>query len=449
MRYILFLLSFFFSETLLSQPANRLHAGPWAGNITTRTAVIWAEVSPASKFVAVKFYPAGKPTNALTVTHTVESGQSFYPVKIELNGLAMNTTYKYDLLIDNVLQKVNFKTTFTTLDLWQWRKPAPDFTFLAGSCAYFNESVFDRPGKPYGGDSSIFETMAAAGGDFHIWMGDNWYTREVDFYSPWGLQYRASHDRGLPVLQKFMASMPQYAIWDDHDFGPDNSGKSYQLRNESREVFMKYSLNPTYGENGKGVYSKVTYSDVDFFLTDDRFFRAEEDLADSVYGHPNMNKTYFGEQQMDWLFNALLYSKAAFKIIVTGSQVLNNMSTSENMHRYPREYNDLMNFISSQQITGVIFMSGDRHHSEVIKLNRQDKYPLYDITLSPYTAGISKVRGQEINNPQRLEGTLVEEQNFGKISVSGLKGNRIFSLAIIGIKGTTLGRWSVTEKDLQ
>ncbi|MBL0145503.1 MAG: hypothetical protein IPP48_06820 [Chitinophagaceae bacterium] len=129
-----------------------------------------------------------------------------------MNGLDMNTTYTYAVVIDGKPIDVGYKTQFTTKELWQFRKPAPDFSFLTGSCSYFNEPVYDRPGKPYGGDSSIFETMAKTPASFHLWLGDNWYTREVDYFTPWGLNYRASRDRSLPVLQKFWSSMPQYAI---------------------------------------------------------------------------------------------------------------------------------------------------------------------------------------------------------------------------------------------
>lgn len=448
MRHLLvFILGF--TITAQAQQKNAVKSGPWAGDITTRTAFIWAEVLPTVKTVSVHYHPLGKASAAHTVTYKGLLLQPFNPIKIGLTDLEMNTLYQYDLIIDGKIAPAGFPTQFRTLDLWQWRKPAPDFSFLAGSCAYFNEPIFDRPGKPYGGDSSIFETMANTPADFHIWMGDNWYTREVDFFSAWGLQYRASRDRSMKILQKFMAAMPQYSIWDDHDFGPDNSGKSYLLKDESRNVFMNYSLHRSYGENNQGIYSLFNYSDVDFFLTDDRYFRAEEDILDSIGGMPNPAKTYFGHQQMEWLQNALLYSKATFKIIVTGSQVLNSFSISENMQRYGTEYTQLMNFLTIHKIPGVIFMSGDRHHSEVIKKERDGLYPLYDITISPYTAGVSKVRGAEKDNPGRIKGTLVEEQNFGKITVAGAKGNRTFSVELIGLKGVELAEWSVNETELK
>ena len=426
-----------------------LISGPWAGNVELRNATIWAEVSPQVKTIGVKYYPVNNPSVSKTVLYKNVMGKDFNPVKIELNGLEFNTTYTYSLMIDGKPALTSFATKFTTKDLWQYRKPAPDFNFLAGSCAYFNEPFFDRPGKPYGGDSSIFETMANTPASFHIWMGDNWYTREVDFSTPWGLNYRASRDRSHKILQRMMASMQQYAIWDDHDYGPNDAGKSYIFKEESRNIFKSYTTNPSYGEEGKGIYTQFSFSDVDFFLTDDRYFRSEPGMADSIDGKPSAGKTYFGAMQMEWLKNALLNSSATFKIIISGSQVLNPLNKYECMQRYAYEHQQLLNFLSEYKINGVLFFSGDRHHSEVIKMVRPGLPSLYDITISPYTAGVSKVRDDEEKNPYRVSGTLVEEQNFGKISVSGKKNERKLTVYFMGIKGQKLGEWSIFEKELK
>jgi len=442
------LLSFFFFNSF-GQQNIKLVSGPWAGNVELRTASIWAEVSAAAKSVSVKYYPINQPASSLLAMYKGSLGNAFNPIKIALTGLEFGTTYEYRLLIDGKEIRSDFKTQFITKDLWQHRKPAPDFSFLTGSCAYFNESKYDRPGKPYGGDSSIFETMANTHADFQVWLGDNWYTREVDYNSAWGLNYRASRDRGQKVLQSFMASMPQYAIWDDHDYGPNDAGKSYILKEESRNIFKNYTLNPSYGEEGKGIYTKVSYGDVDLFLTDDRYFRSEDEMADSINGMPNKEKFYFGTQQLEWLKNALLYSNAPFKIIVTGSQALNPFNKYECMQHYPYEYNQLLSFLTDQKIKGVVFLTGDRHHSEIIKMPRVANYPLYDITVSPYTANISKVSGPELNNPYREPNTLVEAQNFAKVSFLGKKNERVMKVEFIGLKGEKLGEWSVNENDLK
>ncbi len=450
-RFLIAAVLFFVMITNLSfaQRTKGLVSGPMIGNMGMRTATVWLEVSPSVKKLAISYYPEQDKTAMRKNEYKGELGKAFNPVKFELEGLDFNTTYRYSIWIDGVEINTPYPTRFTTNDLWQYRKPAPDFSFLAGSCAYFNEPAYDRPGKPYGGDSSIFETMAATPAAFHVWLGDNWYTREVDYESPWGLNYRASHDRATPVLQRFLASMPQYAIWDDHDYGPNDHNKSYIHKEASRNIFSAYTCNPSCGEQGKGIYTKISYGDVDLFLTDDRYFRSAPELADSIDKQPNSEKTFFGKQQLEWLRNALLQSRASFKIIAVGSQVLNPYNNFECFRQYSSEYRELMDFLQTQNLPGVLFFTGDRHHSEVIRAERPGTYPLYDVTISPYTSGVAKVKGAELNNPARVPGTLVEAQNFGKISVSGNKKERKLLVEFLGLRGEVLGRWSVSEKELR
>jgi alkaline phosphatase D len=101
--------------------------------------------------------------------------REFNPIQMEIGGLDPNSQYSYQFILNHIPSAAS--GSFQTRDLWQWRKPAPDFSFPAGSCAYFNDPLYDRPGKPYGGDSVIFESMARDSASFMLWLGDNRYTR--------------------------------------------------------------------------------------------------------------------------------------------------------------------------------------------------------------------------------------------------------------------------------
>ena len=113
----------------IAQSKNGLVSGPWAGNVELRNATVWVEVTPDVKNVAVQYH-AENSREEKTVNYQGELGKDFNPLKIELNGLDINTVYLYDVLIDGKKIEPGFVTKFTTKDLWQWRKPAPDFTFL-------------------------------------------------------------------------------------------------------------------------------------------------------------------------------------------------------------------------------------------------------------------------------------------------------------------------------
>lgn len=444
MKKIFFLLAGCILFTALhAQP--RVISGPMLGPVEYRDAKVWAEVSADVKMVSLSVNKKGD-KNIRSIAYKGELGNEFNPICFTIGGLEVNTTYQYLIL-------VNGKTSgrsgeFITKDLWQWRKPAPDFNFLTGSCAYFNQPQYDRPGKPYGLDSSIFETMAKERSAFMLWLGDEWYTREVDYFSEWGLWYRAQQTRALPVLQNFWKAMPQYAIWDDHDYGPNDIGKNYILKNTSREIWKKYWCNPSYGEKEEGTYTMINYGDVDVFMTDDRWWRTADNMNDSINGMPNPEKEMLGARQMEWLKNSLLFSTATFKIISIGSQVLNPVSPFEKWDNYPAEYEEFMQFIKQYKINGVVFLTGDRHHSEIIKVDRPGYYPMYDITVSPLTSGTHTFGGSEKNNPYRVLG-IDEKQNYGRFSFSGKRNERKMTVEFFGVKGDKLGEWSVNEKDLK
>jgi alkaline phosphatase D len=446
-------LIFFFIPVLFvgaqSLPTTGIVSGPMLGQVELRTAKLWLQISSEVTSISLTYWKVAHMGSSTTIKMSGEKLKEtlteFNPIVFELNGLDFNTRYEYQFVLNNVKAASG---SFHTKDLWQWRKPAPDFSFLTGSCAYFNEPLYDRPGKPYGGDSIIFESMAKEDASFTLWLGDNWYTREVDLQSAWGLWYRASRDRAQPVLQNLLKAMPQYAIWDDHDFGPDNSGFSYGLKDVSRDIFMKYWCNPFYGENQKGIYSQISYSDVDMFLTDDRYFRSADEMEDSINGKPNPDKHFLGEIQLKWLEDALVQSLATFKIIVIGSQTLNPFSTDEGYYKYSYEFNQLMDFLKRSKIKGVLFLTGDRHHSEIIKTERENNYDLYDITVSPFTSGVARVKGIEIENPYRVKGSLIEERNYAKIGVEGVKNERTLIVQFLGKDGKNLYNWNISEKQL-
>jgi alkaline phosphatase D len=434
------------------QTQAQIIAGPMLGQVELRTAKIWVEVPPGSSVELLYWKKENaNRSGSQRLSLTTNSAAWFAPVTFDLVGLDINTTYEYQVSTVNKSngKKATADGEFTTKDLWEWRKPAPDFSFLTGSCAYFNEPEFDRPGKPYGGDSSIFETMAKEKSSFMMWLGDNWYTREADYHHPWGLWYRAHRDRSLPVLQNFLKAMPHYAIWDDHDYGPNNSDKSFVYKKTSRNVFVSYWANPSYGLNDDGIFTKVGYGDVEFFMMDDRSYRSSDDMSAYAFDKPNEAKRMWGLQQMDWLKNALRTSMATFKFIVTGTQTMNVASNADCLQSYPVEFEELMNFLNAEKINGVLFLTGDRHHSEVVRFNRFDGYPLYDITSSPLTSGVAKVYGREKDNAARVNGTLVEQQNYTRISINGAAGERTLTAHFIGIKGEQLATWSVSEKELK
>jgi alkaline phosphatase D len=449
MKYVSCFLFVFLITQLHAQTNGLLKSGPMLGYIEHREVLIWLEVTPEVREVEIR-YQAENGDKCFSKKYDGVLQKNFNPIKMVLDGLDMNTVYNYDIWLNGMKMETLFKTTFKTKELWEWRKDAPDFSFLFGSCFYVNDSLYDRPGKPYGNDLSILDRMAEMPTDFMIWGGDNLYYREADYSSAYGLNYRYSYNFSIPQMQKLRGTRANFAIWDDHDFGPNNSGSSYELKDIALEVFKNNWGNKTFGEaDNAGVYTKFQWSDAEFFLCDNRYYRDDTEINDSIGGKPNPNKKHMGAAQMKWLKNSLAFSKSVFKIIVIGGQVLNPMNDYEGLQQYPLEYAELINFIQEEKINGVVFLSGDRHFTELEKFIPKGGYPLYDLTSSSVTAGVYDIsKSKEFNNPSRVEGTLFMKNNFARLSVTGAKKDRSLMMEIFDVNGAKVWDYKIHQNEL-
>src|ERR1700760_46284 len=128
-------------------------SGPMLGQVELRTASIWIQVSSDVSSAALVYWKKGHPETSRKTVYSGILGKEFNPLRFDIGGLDINSIYEYQFILNQ--QKSSALGSFHTKDLWQWRHPAPDFSFITGSCAYFNDPAYDRPGKPYGGDSII------------------------------------------------------------------------------------------------------------------------------------------------------------------------------------------------------------------------------------------------------------------------------------------------------
>ncbi|MBX7107045.1 MAG: alkaline phosphatase family protein [Chitinophagales bacterium] len=434
-------------KVVTGQDTTLLVAGPMLGYVEHREALVWIEVSQAVRSIDLKYYPADNASIAKTIHYTGALGEAYNPEKVVLENLDMNTEYVYEIYLNNKKQAFSYPLHFKTKDIWEYRRPAPDFSFLFGSCAYINDPPSDRPGEVYGLSPRIFDTMAKVPADFMLWLGDNTYTREADYTSRSGFYYRYTHTRKCSNMQHLLASRPNFAIWDDHDYGPNDAGSSFELKDVSLQTFKDFWGNKSYGEpDNPGVYTKFTWSDCDFFLIDDRYYRSDDVMNDS-----SSEKQFMGDRQFSWLVNNLLYSKASFKFLVFGSQVLNPLNDFESFRFYRKEYDALLKLIRENGITGVVLLSGDRHFSEIIKVQPEGLYPLYDITGSAFTSrSYAKfAETKEFKNPYRVVPAAVTEQNFIKVTISGGRNNRVAGITAITADNKVAWQYEIRQAELK
>jgi alkaline phosphatase D len=416
--------------------------------VELRTAQIWCELLPQTN-VQLEYWQTDLPHIKKIIDGHKTGKFEFDITEFYLTGLEPGTTYNYRLILNKKMREERITGSFKTQLLWQFRTDPPDFTFLGGSCSFMNEDIFDRPGAPFGKDINIYDSMAAEDASFMLWLGDNWYYREVDYGSEWGMWYRASRDRSHPSLQGLLKKMPQYAIWDDHDYGPNNANAAFNFKYESAIVFNSYWSNPGKNHAHEGIYSQFSYADADFFLMDDRSFRSSDKMKDSISGQINFEKQMWGNDQLKWLKNQLLESRATFKFIVNGTPVLNEYNKHDCMIHYLNEYQQLMKFILDEKIEGIIFLTGDRHHSEICKKEIAVHYTLFDIVSSSLTAATNEISSAEKKNPDLIQDMSYTENNYSRFSISGKPKERIVKIEFMNVKGIPVRQMIINQSDLK
>jgi len=419
-----------------------LQSGPMIGTIQLREAKIWLQTTaPAQVFI--EYTDSARSAPPRRTAPILTKAEEAHTAVFTLAPLEPGTRYYYKIFLNGKLLPIADTLTFRTLPLWRWRGAPPDFRFVIGSCAYINDSPYDRPGEPYGGEYEIFEQIAAQKPDFMLWLGDNVYLREPDWNSEAGILYRYTHTRSLPQLQKLLRICPHYATWDDHDFGPNDADRSFWNRNATRRAFTLFWANPSYGVPAapEGITTFFEWGDVEFFLLDDRTYRA-----------PNKRKTgdrsFLGEAQLEWLIDALRSSRATFKFVACGGQILSTSQGYENMIGFPEEREKLLKRLEEEDIGGVVFLTGDRHFSEISRLRLGNGRVVYDITSSPLTAKAFSEAETRDKNALRVEGTLTTQRNFILIQVVGPERSRRLEIACYNSQGAKLWERTIQASEL-
>ena len=268
---------------------NRLQAGPMLGYNEQREVAVWVQTTrPAT--VQLAYRGAG---GDFTTDPVQTEKSSAYTATLIADAVQPGEAYTYDVLIDGRRQPLPYPTEFTAQTLWRYRGGPPDFSVAVGSCTYVNEERYDRPGNGYGRGYGIFESIDARNPELMIWLGDNNYLREPDWSTRTGYHHRYTHSRSIPELQPLLARTHHYAIWDDHDYGPNDSDRSWGHRELAGETFDLFWANPASGlptsrqaYGADGITTSFRYGDVDFFLLDNRSFRTPNDQVRKDNRHP-------------------------------------------------------------------------------------------------------------------------------------------------------------------
>ncbi len=323
----------------------------------------------------------------------------------------LETDETYTLKINSGNERWKDERIFKSLDTKR-----NDLKILVASCMSdaFNEIGNDMWPKAF-----------SHGPDVSFLIGDNLY---ADTYSGiyLGKDYPATPqhlfkrymDHAMSMkLYRMKRLTPTYVTWDDHDYGKNDGGKEYLYKKESKEIFNIFfpREKSSHLQFGPGVSTSVELAGMNFLFLDGRSFRSDK---------KNPSGTHFGKKQRTWLKRNI--QKEKINWLISGDQFFGGYHPWESFEgNHPKTFDSFLNDLR-KSAGKVIFMSGDRHLIEVMKIPKEKlSYETFEYTISGIHTKMYPGSLKRDPNPYRIDG-LDGDPNFGIFKIKSIpKGVKV------------------------
>jgi len=284
--------------------------------------------------------------------------------------------------------------------------------------------------------------------DLFVFLGDNIYADTKDARVMAG-KYRELDKSSL--FQRLLKTCPVVAIWDDHDYGKNDAGADYIMKETSRQLFLDFWGVPEDSPRRKhpGIYDSMLFGPenrrVQLILLDTRYFRSplrrnpdwsakhgSKDRTGPYLPAEDEKATILGAEQWEWLADQLR-TPARVRIIASSIQVLAQFNGWESWANFPLEKARLLRLLRETRAEGVLFISGDRHFAELSVYPRQGFYPLHELTSS----GLNIRFPDEIPSENAFRaGPYYLKENFGMVHIHWERNDPLIELTIFDEKGS-------------
>ncbi|MEP5613564.1 MAG: alkaline phosphatase D family protein [Cyclobacteriaceae bacterium] len=334
------------------------------------------------------------------------------------------------------MRNLTFLTFFITISCSpsQQKTNSSIQTIAFGSC-----SVQEKA------DAQLWTEVIAENPALWIWLGDNIYSDTEDME-----KMKDDYDlqKSHPDYQKLLGKMEVIGVWDDHDFGGNDLGSEYPKKDESRDLLFDFLDVPKSNEawNRKGAYQAYNYEFNDkklkIILLDARYFRDSlRWIVEPKTALVNESGAVLGEEQWSWLADQLSDDAIDLFLVGSGIQVLPQEHRFEKWANFPKERARLLDLVAEKVNVPLAFISGDRHISEVSKLQVDGyNFPIYEITSSSLT----NPWGEEAAEVNKLRvGSITYPVNFGVVNIDWSGDQPAMQMKFVGVDNKILRNYSI------
>ena len=354
----------------------------WLGAVTNNSLTIKAKLSnkvKESKNYIQVFYHTSPDLSLANreITKVIATSLSDRLATFNLTDLAEDTVYYYVIIVDGRRYPRQGTLQFKTVKVGQ----PYNFAIACSSCAGGTVSQFSSYGVS---NNRVFDRIrqykykAKNGKDSNlalfIHLGDLHYRNDLPVL---GLKekylddYRHNYDLVMAQTRQrnLYQNIPLAYIWDDHDYGTNDSDGSYNLKYIASEAYREQvPYYPLVEEidaiKGRGaIYQSFVIGRVRFVMTDSRFHQDPIGVGD------NHDKTLLGNDQKEWLLQQLKIGKQQQQNNREGLTIWVNSipwiaepnAPTSSWNKFPQERTQIANFIKENKIDKLLMISGDAH----------------------------------------------------------------------------------------
>jgi hypothetical protein len=303
----------------------------WVGALTEAGATVVVKLTYAASAVRLAVTGPGGTvyTDPVDVVHDEAA-------KFAITGLDADTEYTYEVQIDEEAIE----------------GPTGGFRTAPSGNASFTVAFAGDALKA--SNAVVFDTIRELDPLLFLHLGDSHYNN-IAVNDP--ALFNAAYDEILsqPRQAELFSNVPTASMWDDHDYGPNNSDASSPSKVASCATYRvrvpHYPL-----VEGTSIYQTFDVGRVRFVLTDQRSAASLDSATD------NSSKSMLGSAQKTW-FKNLLSNSSGYLIVWVCPRVFGGVATAGADHwgGFTTERAELVSHINANCSGRVIVLSADGH----------------------------------------------------------------------------------------
>ena len=326
--------------------------GPVVGGVTESSANVFVRTDQEASVALWYGKDPNLGTHLVSGTFDTSSTNDFTKI-IPLTSLTVETTYYMNVVVNGAPQS---------------SAPYPSFkTFARGGTSRTFKFIVLTDFETVRNLTGTVQTFASAAATSPVFafIGGDFDHRNPKNLAAKRQMFKELYDANTPFMEDFvnliLRETPIIHQWDDHDAGMNNIDKTYPRWDLTQQVFQEYVPSYPLPSITPGVWQKFSYAQADCFVLDCRSQRDPSFQIDNAHKSMLDGKNLGVNGELQWLKDGLLASTARWKIIFTS--VITNPTTKfpDGWAGYQTEWNSLKVFINTNNIRGVVFISGDLH----------------------------------------------------------------------------------------